>query len=440
MKPGIGKRLYFSLGSTLAVLWLTVVASVAWVVEHETSEVFDSALQETAQRLLPLAVHDIALADQGAPLQTLDFIAHDEYLVYQVLNQSGEVLLRSHKAPAHPLLASLAHGFYNEGEQRIYMDATRDRKFIIQVAESLGHRQDTFYSILTYLLLPLLGLLPLAGLAIYWSVRSAQRPIRKFDLDIASRNVNDLRPLSLDDLPVELCGVGKSVNLLLERLRLALEAERSFTANSAHELRTPVATAMAQLQVLQHELSDPLARERVMKASEMLDRLQRMGVKLLQLARAESGVALCNERFDLGMLVGMLCRDFALTTKRELLYQPPGHPVWVLGDIDAVGIALQNLLENADRYGAAGTPIEIRLEPEGRVVVSNDCEPIPPEKMQKLRQRFFRGTQEKQGSGLGLSIVEAIARQSEGSLQLQSPCHGRARGVSASLLLRLDGA
>lgn len=221
---------------------------------------------------------------------------------------------------------------------------------------------------------------------------------------------------------------------------LALEAERSFTANSAHELRTPVATAMAQLQVLQNELPDPVSRERVVKASEMLGRLQRMGVKLLQLARAESGAAHCNERFDLGMLVGMLCREFALAAKRELLYQPLGHPVWVQGDIDAVGIALQNLLENADRYGAAGTPIEVHLEPEGRVVVSNDCEPILPEKMQKLSQRFFRGTQEKQGSGLGLSIVEAIARQSEGSLLLSSPVAGNDRGFSACFRLRLAAA
>lgn len=433
----IGKQLYIALSGSLLVLWIVVVIVVARVVEYETSEVFDSALQETAQRVLPLAIHDLRRQGGDAvPEEVFEVLEHDEYLVYQVFNRQGAMLIRSHAAPEAPLLASFQPGFYDIDQQRIYVDSTRDGAFVIQVAERADHRQETFRSVQIYTLLPLLGLLPLAGLAVYWSVGFARRSIRKFDNEIASRGVNNLQALTIEGLPEELVGVGESTNRLLERLRLAIDAERSFTANSAHELRTPLAVALAQLKVLENELADPAARDRVGKASEMLERLQRMASKLLQLSRAESGVALSKEAFDLSMLLDLLLRDVLPGSGRRIVVKQPAEPVWVIGDIDAIGIALHNLIENAERYGTPGAPLEIVLDADGGIGVANDCAAIPPEKLKNLCQRFVRASTDKAGMGLGLAIVQSIAAQSGAELTLVSPCTPNGRGFSVRLHLQ----
>ena len=443
----IGKQLYLALSGSLLLLWIMVVVAVGWVVNYETGEVFDSSLQETAQRVLPLALHDLRRqtsgeGDKSAPEAVFDVLEHDEYLVYQVFNRAGAMLSRSHAAPEIPLASSFLPGFYDIEEQRVYVDATRDGAFVIQVAERSGHRQETYRNVQLYTLLPLLGILPLAGLAVFWSVGLARRSIRKFDSEIASRGVNNLQPLAIEGLPAELVGVGESANRLLERLRLALNAERSFTANSAHELRTPLAVALAQLKVLENELADPAARERVCTAAEMLERLQRMASKLLQLSRAESGQALSKEAVDLSMLLALLLRDVLPAARRRIVFRQPEQPVWVVGDIDAMGIALHNLLENAERYGTKDAPLEIDLQPDGRVTFSNDCDVIPPGKLQDLCQRFVRASTEKTGTGLGLSIVQSIAAQSNAELFLRSPCYDTGeysgRGFSAQLRLQTD--
>lgn len=444
LPASIGKQLYLALSGSLLLLWVMVVGAVVWVVSHETDEVFDSVLQETAQRVLPLVLYDMrrktTVATNNPPSgEVFELLEHDEYLVYQVFNRDGVLLNRSHTAPETALEASLRPGFYDIEQQRVYVDATKDGAFIIQVAERAGHRQDTYQSVLMYTLLPLLGLLPLAGLAVFWSVGLARRSIRKIDNEIASRGINNLQTLAIEGLPSELVGVGESVNRLLERLRLALNAERSFTANSAHELRTPLAVALAQLKVLENELVDQAARERVGKASEMLEKLQRMASKLLQLSRAESGLALSKEPFDLTMLLNLLLRDVDPSARRRIIFRQPEKPVWVRGDIDAIGIALHNLLENAERYGAVDAPLEIDLEADGRLSFSNDCDAIPREKLQELCQRFVRASADKTGMGLGLSIVHSIAAQSAAEFVLVSPCYANGRGFSARLRLQSVG-
>ena len=105
---------------TLLVLWIAMVVSVAWVIQHETDEIFDASLQETAQRLLPLAVMQLQPRhqdeDDGEHTLALDEDAlepaqHEEYMVYQVFHASGRMLLRSHAAPTRPLAPALKPGF-----------------------------------------------------------------------------------------------------------------------------------------------------------------------------------------------------------------------------------------------------------------------------------------------------------------------------------------
>ncbi len=438
MHSSIRHRLYAVLGLSLIAIWTLVVIATSWVVRVETEEIFDSGLQETGQRLLSITRYEFLANPHRVPGQLDELSQHSEYLSYQLVDADKRVLIRSHTAPATPLPIPLVPGFHTIDGERFYVDVSSDRLFYILLAERKGHHQEAFSTVFAYMLIPLLAFLPLATGAIQLAVRWAQLPIRKFDREISLRSGSNLQPLTVEELPEELVEVGKAVNLLLERLRLALEAERNFTSQSAHELRTPLAAAMAQLKVLENELNDVPGSKRVGRARETLDRLHKTTVKLLQLARAESGVALSAKRFDLTALVEMLCRDLPHEDKVRFTFTlHDDSPLWVLGDIDALAIAVQNLLENALRYASPVSRIEIVVTRQATLVVHNDCQAVPPEQLAQLGQRFVRASPYGNGFGLGLSITQTIVRQSGGTLTLESPCYADQRGFQATLQLPL---
>jgi len=432
MRSSIARRLHFSLIGAITVLWFAAALAVALVVRHETEEIFDSSLQETSQRVLALAVRELELDPTHNWPDHAEPVDQQEYINYQVLNARGEILLRSQGAPAQPYPASSQAGHQTVNGQHFYFASSRDGAYVIKAAERSRHREDFFSDTLVYLSLPFGALLPITALVIYLTVKRSQRSILKFGADIAQRDSRELHPIHTDTLPVELLRVGEAVNSLMHRLQLALEAERGFAANSAHELRTPIAAALAQLDVLRDEVTAADDQARVADARRMIERLEQMTVKLLQLAKAESGSALDCSRMDLSGLTAMLLRDESFRSKRRMDFSTPDLPVWVGGDLDAVGIVIQNLLENADRYAPPGTPIEITITPQGALIVKNDCAAIPAGTLRSLCDRFVRANQLKPGSGIGLSIVDTILRQCDAELVLRSPCYENGRGFMAS--------
>lgn len=436
MRPSIARKLYASLILTLLLLWLGVVASVVWVLQYETNEIFDSSLQETSQRLLSLIVQELKLSGPGQLAPVSEPKAHDEYLSYQLFDRNGTLLMRSHSAPETPFPPPLKVGFHKQGNQHFYVESSRDGHYWITLAERANHRKSTFYGTLKPLLLALGALLPLAFLAIYLAVNTVRKSIMTFDRELSTRGSKDLHPIATDTLPAELLGLGETVNSLMLRLKIALESERSFAANSAHELRTPIASAMAQLDVLRDELVDSRSQARIADAREMMARLEQMTVKLLQLARAESGAAFNVAKMDLKSLTEMLVRDLSFRSRREVVCRYPDQPVAIMGDVDAVGIVIQNLLENADRYASPDTPVEVEVAVDGVLTIRNDCEAIADGLLLSLRKRFVRANQTTSGSGIGLSIVDTILGQCAGELRLESPCYGNGRGVAARVSFR----
>lgn len=445
MKSSIVRQLLTSTLLTLLVLWIAVVLSVSWVIKHETDEIFDSSLQETAQRLLPLAVmqlkshdhdhegEDHAIAtDDGA----LEPTQHDEYMVYQVFHSSGHMLLRSHAAPVEPLISEIKPGFQRTAHHWIYIEKSRNGEFFLALAEKSSHRTDTLRSTLLFLLLPLLALLPVAAFSMLMIVRSANRPLQALDHEMAKRGGADLHCLASENFPRELQSLVGTLNQLMLRLKSALEAERSFTANSAHELRTPLAAAMAQLSVLEHTSLDESQLNTLQTVRALLDRLQRLGEKLLQLARAESGIAWKRADVDLNQLITLIAQDHQWRTSNHLELQLPSIPVVVQGDVDAIGIILSNLLENAIKYATPpGSLISIELNAQpAQIRIRNDCAALPAETVARLHERFFRARPNSHGAGLGLSIVHALLQPNAIELTLCSPFPSSNRGFEARLV------
>jgi two-component system OmpR family sensor kinase len=428
-------RLAAAIGLGLTVVWIVTALITAQILLGEMDEVSDSALQETAQRVLPLAVVDIiAREEEGISQRIAALQSHEELFTYVVRDDQGRILLQSHAADAAHFPPYRATGFDRTQTHRLYYDAAMQGKITIAIAEPLAHRDETERETLMALALPLLVLIPLSLIGSIVLVRRTLRPVRDFSAALATRGGGDLSPVLAGPLPDELSPMAQAVNQLLARLRRTLEAERSFTANAAHELRTPVAAALAQTQRLMVETTGTAAAQRAADIEASLRRLNRMSEKLMQLARAEGGRMRAEVAQDMRLVLRLVVDDFA--SARDRLTLRMDGPVLSDIDADAFAILARNLIENALKHSPAGSAVQVTLA-QGALRVVNGGPAISPDVLNGLTARFARGATDSEGSGLGLSIARAIAEGSTGRLNLLSPAVGRSDGFEAVFALPL---
>ncbi|KQK32032.1 histidine kinase [Bosea thiooxidans] len=430
-------RLSLWLGLGIALVWAVAAAVTAQNLRHQMDEVFDSELAETGQRLLPLAVRDIIGrdSDDSASQSVATMREHDEHFTYVVRNADGQTLLRSHRADPAIFPPFNGMGFSDTPTHRLYSDAALQGTITITVAEPQARRRAVAREVLLGLARPLGLIVPLSLIGIWAVVRLSTTSLRRFRSEIELRGAGDLTPVAAGDLPSEIRPVEQAVNQLLERLRRALEAERSFAANSAHELRTPVAAALAQTQRLIIETTDGAARKRARDIEAALRGLSGLSEKLMQLAKAEGGRLHGAEAVDTGtilrMIVGELTANAGGTGRIELAL--PDDPVPARIDPDAFAILARNLIENALKHGSQAEPVRVALSMDGLLRVANAGPAVPQDLLARLLNPFERGRAQAQGAGLGLAIAKAIAAGTDSSLELISPREGREDGFEARL-------
>lgn len=433
-RTSLQKTLGIGLTLGVTLLWLLGVVASGLVAQHEMNEVFDSALEETAQRLLPLAVTDILNRENGIQTQRLPALKnHDEYLTYLVRDKQGNLLLRSHDASPEVFGTTPREGFSDTPTHRLYGVSAVSETIYLEIAEPLAHRREAALEAGLALLLPLMVLIPVSLLGVWWIVRFSLRKVVTFQQDIECRGVGDLSPVAENQLPREFEPIAVAVNRLLERLRRALESERSFTANSAHELRTPLATALAKVQRLKARISDDQVKNDVTDVEEALRNLSVLSGKLLELAKAEGGSALSHHQHDLVPVVAMMVQDFEDQAPGRIVLSLPEHEVNAFLDPDAFAILVRNLIENALKHGSQCEPVEVSLNGKGVLSVCNAGDVVQPDQLALLRNRFARGMTGAMGTGLGLAIADAIAEGAGMKLHLRSPAPGRRDGFQAEL-------
>ncbi|WP_414832810.1 ATP-binding protein [Afifella sp. YEN Y35] len=435
--PSLQRRLSLGLAIGVTAMWLAAAVAAGLVIREELDEAYDSALQETAQRLLPLAVLDIVERSAGAGGRRVTPIGeHKEFLTYLVRDSKGRILMQSHDAVPADFPDTPAHGFRTTKTHRIYGEKAVSGTIIMEVAETLAHRREAALEAAGTLFLPLLGLIPASLFGVWWFVRVSIRPIRSFRGAIEARGEGDLSPIADGGLPAEIEPIADAVNRLMERLRRALEAERSFTANSAHELRTPIAAALAHTQRLIAVSKDEAVRERGRHIEAGLTRLSSLSEKLMQLARAEGAGLIAEAEQDLTTVLGHLVEEFrrAEPENARLRLVTNGRLVSHM-DADAFAILVRNLIENALKHGEPKGMIEIEVPSDNVVRVVNGGAVVGSDELKRLRGRFERGATRAKGAGLGLAIAQAIAAGSGAVLTLSSPAAGREDGFEAVLRL-----
>ncbi|MDM0068131.1 ATP-binding protein [Variovorax sp. J31P207] len=420
-------------------VWLLCVLGVVWYVDREINHNFDSELIEVSHRMFDMAVHELDKLqsenpDARPPLIAPPQLYPTDAVIYQVVSLHEQVMLRSAEAPIDAFDVPLAAGFANAEPWRIYTVRHPTRELFFQVADPLDERRTALNRTLFGLIIPLGAVLPLLALVLRNVARNELRVLQQLAGEIEQRSGADLRPIQLAGLPKELRSVADHVSQLLERLSQALDVERALAANAAHELRTPLAAARLRLQTaLDHDLKHDDVRA-------ALDALQMLGhrtEKLLQLSRAESGASLTRAPIDLVQLAGTVAQEFwqdPRVNERLSLRVPDSKAPVTLGDVDALAIALRNLVENALRYGRGRVVVEV-LEPCTLAV--RDFGPgVSAEQLRTLQHRHVRHGSDRAGYGLGLSIVGTIVDKLGARLELSSPPSGAPSGFEARIALR----
>jgi two-component system OmpR family sensor kinase len=414
-------RLRVKLLALIGAMWL-LAALVTWFgLRGDTNDVLDDTLLETAEQLL--ALPDAALGDGSPPPAALEVGRDDSDIVLQVLDGSGRLRMRSHSAPAKPLITEPGDGVI-ETEQWHAVSLTHPNgSRRVLVAEARAHRRQTLAQLNTWLVVPVAILLPLTAAVLQRLLRQAFQSLEPIRENLANRAPHELYPVDLSNAPRELQPMLETFNAMMARVQTLIDAERTFAAHTAHELRTPLAAARAQAQRLVQEAQKGNAAqltERAQALVRQLDRLTRLATRLLQLARIESGVALKREPVDLLQLAHLVADEFGgACSQGQLCVHASADGEPVQGDIDALGIALRNLIDNALKHGGENTRVRVLVGPHS-LAVQDTGVGIQPDQLGQLSQPFQRGRTVAEGSGLGLAMVQTVARQSGAQLVLRS--------------------
>ncbi|MDR0770028.1 MAG: two-component sensor histidine kinase [Burkholderiales bacterium] len=446
------RRLLLAILGISLVVWtvgLITVSMFSWRIHLST---IDETLQETG-RLMIAATTDFhqsgVLPSQALPsLPPTDDLRklRRNHMQYQIVFD-GEVISKSRNAPTTPFIqGAVDQTFYEISPPRssiwrVFVIKNHNGRFEVQVAQLRSTPLRFLVIASRHALLPALALLLLLSISGWWAIRRLLKPLEHTTALLAQKSPNDLTPIPREGLSEELTSVVDSLNQLLERLSRALHTERRFTADAAHELRTPLAALRVRTQLLarqQPQLSEPLE-----KLHRDIDRCTTLLEQLLLLARLDplnpnDVDALPRERFALAPLLDDIRQqclsvfasphEATVTIHADADLEIDGHP-------EMLSTALRNLLDNALRYGAYR--VELRADREAdtvRIRVADDGSGVTADHYAQLTQRFFRVLGSGQpGSGLGLSIVQRIVELHQGKIEFGKGLEGYGLGVTLVL-------
>lgn len=447
-----------SLRAKLLLLLLAII-SAAWIVtavfiyfdaHHEIDELFDAQLAQSARVLLAQAGHDLKDAredDDGIATEIAG--AGHEYerkIAFQIWDEHGKLRLRSASAPVEPLAAwesGFADSMIKGKPWRVFTQHDEDGEIRVQVGERHEVRNELAASVALRLLLPLGIALPVLALLIWFAVGKGLSPLRRIGSEVAQRDPANLAPLEERTAPAEITPLLHALNALLGRLDTALESERRFTADAAHELRTPLAALKIQAQVARRAENEAQRTAALDKLILGVDRATHLIGQLLTLARLEptGGSTVLMADCDLAALARQTLADLAPAAQDkeiELGLSSPDSAL-VKGNADMLGILLRNLVDNAIRYTPRHGQVNVILaveQDQARLDVLDSGPGIPEQERGRVFDRFYRilGS-DAAGSGLGLSIVKRIADCHGASLTLgdAEQCAGLRMSVEFTL-------
>jgi len=410
--PSIRARLTLALLAS-SVLWIIAVAAAVWLTVHdEVDELLDDTLLAAAEGLRgPLSqLPAIGMAGSAESPETSASGRFAWQVVDHLAESGAQVVAASALAPAVPLRPVASGGFSDSDAWRVFGIPLTDGRRWLYVAQTHAERQEALAETALSAALATLAITLLAQVWLQAQIRHELRPLQRLAEHLADGDPEDPGAALGPAERRELQPVHRAIAELTRRLALRLERERAFTGHAAHSLRTPLAGIDAQLAVALRE-SPASLQPRLQRVRTAARRLHRVVSALLALFR--SSAALHPQELDVADLIPRLAIE-------GLAFELPDHRM-LTADADLLAAALLNLFDNSLRHGA--TTIHLSLPGSNILRVHDNGTGVSEGERERL-QNALRGQVDTAGGGLGLLLVDLIARAHGGSLQLPAVEHG----------------
>lgn len=416
--PSIRIRTTILVVVAVALVWL-LAAYFTWrEAEHEAAEVFDGHLAQAASMLIAQSAVEIEEPEEldgelHAPLTH----RYGRKVAFQVWEHGRSLLVHSENAP-NTRLAVNERGFsdsvVNGVAWRVFSGWNTRGDMLVQVGERIDARENMADQMAEGLLQPLAWGLPLLSVLLWLVIGRAMKPLDAVAGEIAARSPDRLEPLGSMAVPREVEPLVRRLDELLLRVAEALQREKRFTGDAAHELRTPIAALCAQAEVALASNRDDERRRALQAVLAAARRSGRLVEQLLTMARADSQLRSRWPKVDLAAVaresIAAIVESGVDHVEFELVNEAPAP---MHGEAAWLRVLLRNLLENAARHAPAESVVRVSVEHRGDQVclsVGDRGPGVAPEMLPRLGERFWRaGDQAGGGSGLGLSIVRRIA-------------------------------
>ena len=444
-QPTLRAKLMGWLLVPLSILLVADVLGSYFAITAISDRIYDGELAEIARELLlhvrPVGGKlDLELSAEEERILLLD--QYDQ-VYYAVHTADGRILAGN---PALPQPAARArHG------EMTFTDAALDGErvrvgalysapptraggdeVVVEVAETLVKRHRLVETLLLGVALPQLILVLVTGALAWLGVRRGLAPLENLRQAVAARSHVDMSPVAADNVPGEVSPLVAEVNELMQRLSGVLDFQNRFIADTAHQLRTPVAGLKAHIEVALREQDLPQTRRALAHLYTSAERLSRLVSQLLSLARNEpNSVRKANfAPLDLNKLAFETTTEWVTEAYKrniDLGFEGAERPVTINGDAVRLAELINNLVDNAVRYTDDGGRVTVRISAADRakLSVSDDGPKIPVAERARVFERFHRllGTR-AEGSGLGLAIVREIATLHEAEITLEDDTDG----------------
>jgi two-component system, OmpR family, sensor histidine kinase QseC len=421
-------RLLLSVWGLSAAVWAAAAMMTWFDARHELDELLDAHLAQAGALLLVQQAREADEDDRG--IDTPSLHPYAPKVAFQVF-QDGQLIQRSANAPSRPMIGPEAPprpAFVTVAIEgipwRVFATQGMRGAMEVYVGERLDSRESILRAILRSAMWPTTIALPLLVAATWWAISGAIAPLRSLGAALARRRPEALEPVLIPGAPSEMTPMLQALNDLLARIEALMVNERRFTADAAHELRTPIAAIRAQAEAALGA-SDGGERQHALKATlQGCDRAARLVAQLLTLSRIESGDVMSMELIDLVVVAKSVVADLAPLAlhKAQSIGVDAGAPCPVRGDGTLMSVLVRNLVDNAIRYSPRGASINISIvrgSAGTRLLVDDSGPGMAEADIQRLGERFFRGAGGgEDGSGLGWSIVQRIAALHHATLQV----------------------
>jgi two-component system sensor histidine kinase TctE len=407
----------------LALAGYSTYRNASHLAEAERDLVLEEVGDDLAESFASGLQKDGAIAQ---PSKTIELILSDarDQRYYAIYDAQGRLRAGDPRLQPQPRFSAGEHAAFSyislkDKPLRLAVQHGNDKVlpgFQILVAETLVRRNRLALHLSRVALIPQGAILVLALPLVWFGVRQGLRPVERLRLSITSRSAQELDDLPMHDAPRELQPVVAALNGLLSSVKAAQEEQRRFTADAAHQIKTPLAALTAEIDLAMSDPSCPCAQPTYHRLQEAASRLAHLVRQLLALAHSEANRSNTRAMFDLSQLAKEVTSDYlfsAAARRIDLGYEGSDQVIPVHGNAILVREATRNLVENALKFTPAGGIVTVSVQASPPNLSVADSGPgILETEWPLIFQRFHRAPESTgtEGSGLGLAIVHEVAR------------------------------